>query len=50
MVAIPTTDLPVDAIDFGDMSLWERQDWPGMFATLRANGRSRGTPNQRSPA
>ncbi len=36
MVAIPTTDLSVDAIDFGDMSLWERQDWPGMFATLRA--------------
>ncbi len=35
MVAPPTTDLPVEAIDFGDMSLWERDDWPGMFARLR---------------
>jgi methyl-branched lipid omega-hydroxylase len=35
VVATPTTDLPVDAIDFGDMSLWERDDWPGMFARLR---------------
>ena len=32
----PTTDLSVDAIDFGDMSLWGRDDWPGMFAALRA--------------
>ncbi len=36
MVAVPTTDLPVEAIDFGDMALWERDDWPGMFARLRA--------------
>jgi cytochrome P450 len=35
MAAIPTTDLPVDAIDFGDTTLWERDDWPGMFAALR---------------
>jgi cytochrome P450 len=35
VTATPTTDLPVDAIDFGDMSLWERNDWPGMFAALR---------------
>ena len=35
MVATPTTDVPVDAIDFGDMTLWERDDWPGMFAALR---------------
>jgi len=35
VVLTPTTDLPVDAIDFGDMSLWERDDWPGMFAALR---------------
>jgi cytochrome P450 len=37
VTATPTTDLPVDAIDFGDMSLWERDDWPGMFASLRHN-------------
>ena len=37
MTATPTTDLSVDAIDFGDMSLWERDDWPGMFASLRHN-------------
>ena len=35
MAAPPTTDLPVEAIDFGDMTLWERDDWPGMFARLR---------------
>jgi cytochrome P450 len=37
VTATPTTALPVDAIDFGDMSLWERDDWPGMFASLRHN-------------
>jgi len=37
VTATPTTDLSVDAIDFGDMSLWERDDWPGMFASLRHN-------------
>lgn len=37
MTATPTTDLPVDAIDFGDVSLWERDDWPGMFAALRTH-------------
>jgi cytochrome P450 len=35
VVATPTTDVPVDAIDFGDIALWERDDWPGMFAVLR---------------
>src|SRR5260370_35184158 len=35
MVAPPTTDLPVDAIDFGDITLWDRNDWPGRFAALR---------------
>jgi methyl-branched lipid omega-hydroxylase len=37
VVATPTTDVPIDAIDFGDMTLWERDDWPGMFAALRAH-------------
>ena len=35
MVPIPTTDLVADAIDFGDMTIWDRDDWPGMFAALR---------------
>ena len=35
MVPIPTTDLAPDAIDFGDMTIWDRDDWPGMFAALR---------------
>jgi cytochrome P450 len=36
MADTPTTDLPLDEIDFGNMALWERTDWPGMFAKLRA--------------
>ena len=35
MVPTPTTDLAADAIDFGDMTIWDRDDWPGMFAALR---------------
>lgn len=35
MVATPTTDLSADDIDFGDVSLWDRDDWPAMFALLR---------------
>jgi len=36
MAETPTTDLSVDEIDFGDMELWGRPDFPGMFAKLRA--------------
>jgi len=31
----PTTDLSLDEIDFGNVELWDRTDWPGMFAKLR---------------
>ena len=31
----PTTDLPLDQINFGDTELWDRGDWEGMFAKLR---------------
>ncbi len=36
MVAIPTTDLPVDEIDFGNPELWGRTDWDGMYTKLRS--------------
>jgi hypothetical protein len=36
MAATPTTDLTIDEIDFGNTELWDREDWPGMFAKLRA--------------
>ena len=35
-VAIPTTDLPLDAIRLGDEALWARPDREGIFAKLRA--------------
>lgn len=36
MAAVPTTDLGIDEIDFGNTELWDRTDWPGMFAKLRS--------------
>jgi cytochrome P450 len=35
ITATPTTDLPLDEIEFGNTELWYRTDWPGMFAKLR---------------
>jgi methyl-branched lipid omega-hydroxylase len=35
VAAIPTTDLSIDEIDFGDTELWHRADWDGMYAKLR---------------
>ncbi|MEX0664393.1 MAG: cytochrome P450 [Acidimicrobiia bacterium] len=35
MVQTPTTDLSVDEIDFGNMEIWHRTDWDGMYAKLR---------------
>jgi methyl-branched lipid omega-hydroxylase len=32
---IPTTDLSIDEINFGDTELWNRSDWDGMYAKLR---------------
>lgn len=34
MASIPTTDLAIDDIDFGNIDLWYRPDVPGMFAKL----------------
>jgi methyl-branched lipid omega-hydroxylase len=34
VTAIPTTDLALDDIDFGNIDLWWRTDIPGMFAKL----------------
>ena len=34
MAAIPTTELAIDDIDFGNIDLWYRSDVPGMFAKL----------------
>lgn len=34
-IPAPTTDLPVDDIDFGNMALWYRDDIPGMLAKLQ---------------
>jgi cytochrome P450 len=36
MVETPTTELSIDEINFGNTDLWHRDDWPGMFAKLRA--------------
>jgi cytochrome P450 len=36
MATTPTTDLPVDEINFGNTDLWDRDDIPGMFAKLLA--------------
>jgi cytochrome P450 len=36
MAETPTTELSTDEIDFGNTELWDRTDWPGMFAKLRA--------------
>ena len=35
MTPTPTTDLALDEIEFGNTELWDRTDWPGMFAKLR---------------
>jgi len=35
MAGTPTTDLKIDEIDFGNMELWGRTDWDGMYAKLR---------------
>jgi cytochrome P450 len=32
---IPTTDLALDDINFGNTELWDRDDWDGMYAKLR---------------
>jgi cytochrome P450 len=34
VAGIPTTDLAIDDIDFGNIELWYRRDVPGMFAKL----------------